>query len=727
MIGAIWIVTLSAVPRNVAAEVFTPTCQSCGSDFSSARSALIQLAQEHGDIVPLSYIRTAPASPGALDRYARYGGDPAYEEALGQFDGVLQFLGDEAMNDYSQFYTERAGQQSPIAIDPEFHYADGILTATAHIALESALANANRELFFALTRFDDTNYCHEVIAFDDVQPFTLLNAGDTATFTYTLPCDSLWILDQLRAVVLVQSADTNEILQSIQTPLTDLVPRFTASGALGPASLGVTFIDGSLPVADVITWAWDFDNDGVIDSHEQNPYHVYDTPGTYSVSLTVSTATETATLTQTDVVVVTDGSSVSGTISGVWSPEHGEYSISDDVTIPYYGQLVIQPGTVINTGFGKKITVFGQLLADATNGETIHFTGDPSWKGIKIINSGSDNILRNCRIDRATLSGIYVSSSRAVIENCMITDNSSASLAAGIDLFATDSVLVSGNIIANNSASSNAGGISIRQGSPTVRNNIIVNNEGLYSVYFSANANGAFTNNTIANNTATTADIVIESSSPTLQNNIVRSRTTAVIVSSGTPVVEYNNMPFNGTGNIDTDPLFSNPSTGYGDGVSGLEADWRITSSSPSVDAGNPDPIFNDYSLDGAPVYALGSVRNDQGAYGGPTPSLYSSSLDTDAEIIPVPVTGFHLQPNPFNPETTLRFTLATEQPVRIDVFNTRGERIAILFDNRFPAGSHSITWNGRDRNGTLAASGVYIMRMMAGGKAFVQKAMMLK
>jgi|GEM_PF-520928 len=89
------------------------------------------------------------------------------------------------------------------------------------------------------------------------------------------------------------------ILEFFDTPL--LVPAFSASVTGGHAPLVVAFEDESGANPAVTSWAWDFDNDGVVDSEEANPTWIYDEPGDYSVSLTIgngeneqSTTVETA-------------------------------------------------------------------------------------------------------------------------------------------------------------------------------------------------------------------------------------------------------------------------------------------------------------------------------------------------------------------------------------------------------------------------------------------------
>nr|WP_245249588.1 PKD domain-containing protein [Methanolinea mesophila] len=81
-----------------------------------------------------------------------------------------------------------------------------------------------------------------------------------------------------------------------------IVADFSAEVRSGVAPLTVRFIDltGGGPTG----WAWDFENDGVTDSVEQNPGHVYTTPGVYQVRLTASNAQGSATEMKTAFITV---------------------------------------------------------------------------------------------------------------------------------------------------------------------------------------------------------------------------------------------------------------------------------------------------------------------------------------------------------------------------------------------------------------------------------------
>jgi hypothetical protein len=83
--------------------------------------------------------------------------------------------------------------------------------------------------------------------------------------------------------------------------------------------------------------------------------------------------------------------------------------------------------------------------------------------------------------------------------------------------------------------------------------------------------------------------------------------------------------------------------------------------------------------------------------------------------------------PNPFNPSTSIRYSLAWRQPVRIDIFDVTGARVTTLVDGDRRAGVHSVSWNGRDGRGEPVASGIYLIRMTTEGHRFVRKAVLLK
>ncbi|RKX29245.1 MAG: hypothetical protein DRP71_16515 [Verrucomicrobia bacterium] len=71
--------------------------------------------------------------------------------------------------------------------------------------------------------------------------------------------------------------------------------------------------------------------------------------------------------------------------------------------------------------------------------------------------------------------------------------------------------------------------------------------------------------------------------------------------------------------------------------------------------------------------------------------------------------------PNPFNPATTIIFELPSPQPVRLVIYGLDGRRVAQLLKTPLPAGRHQVTWRGRDDQGQIVATGLYLYRVEAG------------
>ena len=99
----------------------------------------------------------------------------------------------------------------------------------------------------------------------------------------------------------------------------------------------------------------------------------------------------------------------------------------------------------------------------------------------------------------------------------------------------------------------------------------------------------------------------------------------------------------------------------------------------------------------------------------------------TEEPPVPSITQLFHNYPNPFNPETTIRFDLAEPGPVTIDVFNIKGQKMKALVNDSFIAGQHSIIWNGTDSKGKPVASGVYFYRMTTPKSTLIHKMLLMK
>jgi hypothetical protein len=92
--------------------------------------------------------------------------------------------------------------------------------------------------------------------------------------------------------------------------------------------------------------------------------------------------------------------------------------------------------------------------------------------------------------------------------------------------------------------------------------------------------------------------------------------------------------------------------------------------------------------------------------------------------IAPAPV---QVTPNPFNPQTAVFFNTDKAGSVRVSVYDIRGRRMAELTNQTYPAGDHSVVWQGRDSSGKSAPSGQYFFRIEIAGEVMIKKALLLK
>jgi len=83
--------------------------------------------------------------------------------------------------------------------------------------------------------------------------------------------------------------------------------------------------------------------------------------------------------------------------------------------------------------------------------------------------------------------------------------------------------------------------------------------------------------------------------------------------------------------------------------------------------------------------------------------------------------------PNPFNPQTTLKYSLREAGMVDLAVYNIKGELVKRLVSGQVEAGDHEFIWNGRDRRGASLASGVYFARFVSGKVTMTQRLVLLQ
>ncbi len=96
-------------------------------------------------------------------------------------------------------------------------------------------------------------------------------------------------------------------------------------------------------------------------------------------------------------------------------------------------------------------------------------------------------------------------------------------------------------------------------------------------------------------------------------------------------------------------------------------------------------------------------------------------------EVVPNSNELFSNYPNPFNPTTTIKFNVKENDKVNVSVYNIRGQKVTTLTNDYYSAGTHSIVWNGTDRNNKQVSSGIYFFKMQAGTYTKTKKMILMK
>ena len=127
-------------------------------------------------------------------------------------------------------------------------------------------------------------------------------------------------------------------------------------------------------------------------------------------------------------------------------------------------------------------------------------------------------------------------------------------------------------------------------------------------------------------------------------------------------------------------------------------------------------------------------IRNNYHDYPDNMHELWINDFDADkfqkivlVEKQPERFTLLKNYPNPFNPATTIEFTLPEAGFTELVIYNTMGQKVRELMSQDMPAGVHSVVWDGRDENGTPASSGVFVSHLTSGDNVVSNRMMLVK
>jgi len=164
----------------------------------------------------------------------------------------------------------------------------------------------------------------------------------------------------------------------------------------------------------------------------------------------------------------------------------------------------------------------------------------------------------------------------------------------------------------------------------------------------------------------------------------------------------------------------------------GVIAELKFTIDDPNLDkfeissfeAANPGHklsfVYNDWTT-GRPI-----VAHTNPALENAVISLKGNPGDDD----PAHPTQYSLDqnfPNPFNPSTTIMYSLKDPGHVTLNIYNVLGQNVRTLVDEYQDAGTYTKIWDGCDETGNVTASGMYFYRIKAGDFTEIKKMVMVK
>ena len=277
----------------------------------------------------------------------------------------------------------------------------------------------------------------------------------------------------------------------------------------------------------------------------------------------------------------------------------------------------------------------------------------------------------------------YLDLDNVDIEDCHAADEGGAIAMTGgdLDIFST-------TIIRDNDANDFGGGIYVSGGSIDAEYCLIANNTTDYGggIYVCGGTT-LLDQVTIAGNYAEGYGGGIYrqySGTVTLDNSIVYDNYDGNLTGSYTYSCDYcciESGSYSGSGNFSSDPDFQDATN------------YQFDYSSPCVDA------------------------SSTGSWIG-----YHQDVTRPALAAPSPFALDQNSPNPFNPSTTIRFSVPSEGMVNLCVYSVTGQLVRTLVNAEVSSGQHEVAWNGTDMNNRAVASGVYLYRITTAQGVITQR-----
>ena len=465
---------------------------------------------------------------------------------------------------------------------------------------------------------------------------------------------------------------------------------------------------------------------------------------------------------------------VSGSQSGEWTSENNPYEVVGDITIPEGEELYVQSDVQVVITGNFHITVEGKLMASGTMNLPVLINAENNgvqWAGIRLENEFEESVFEQCYIQNAE-TGINSINSPVTISDCYFNDNEQAIHVFGIGNSNPPEVLISGCSIEN----------CLQNGIYIVENsNTIVSNCNITSCALDGSPRGAIMlssqggecspiirNNEIHDNVwqgISAWDITGQGNNiaPLIQNNEIHHNLTGIYLYFASGELRDNHIHDNYvTGNANSGAGIMLQGGGTNPVCTGNEIHHNFCAVYITQDATanfgcvenywvgddgenhfyeNTDETWNTWSIYNTSSYSILAQNNtwdsdiyseidatifdgnDNAAYGivDYDPIYSETVINQDVISSPLSATNF---PNPFNPETTISFSLPKNcQNAKISIFNSEGQKIQVFHVQK----QTEIVWDGTDFQSKSVSSGVYFYQVKANQYSITKKMILLQ
>jgi PKD repeat protein len=533
-------------------------------------------------------------------------------------------------------------------------------------------------------------------------------------------------LDSLRIVAFIQDHCSQQMYQSVMTNIISVdqtTASFTADETIGASPFTVNFSDHSIASTgnNIVSWAWDFDNDGTIDSNDPNPDWTYTDEDTYDVSLTVSDGTNQNTFITENYITVLGQSSDILVVNGIAYATYGTemlnfytssagfgnhqvdvWDLFGEQCFDYAANPNIQRINLFNRNIPVSIlNMYKKIIwiANSYGGDEVFF--DPTTMLNYVTNGG--NLLL------ATREGADFFNTE-FNNYCGIT--SFSGLSALTQLIAVDDSLVNIPTVGTNDRNQfvvlDVGSEAVPIFDDNVSTNFVagfrIQKENHGGFIYIAGRPYRFNNTAMYQNYDFMIDNWLNYSSLTLQapngGEVWEVGETEDITWTDVNVydVKIELSVDNGT-NWST-IVESTPNTGtYSWIVEAQDSSDQCLIRIINVD----DDLIADVS---DAVFTIDIV----------------TGLEEDKQSIPSEFNLSQNYPNPFNPVTLIKYQVPEASLVSIKVYDIIGREVAVLVNEEKSPGNYQVSFSSEN-----LASGVYFYKMVAGDFSSVKKMNLLK